>query len=208
MAAAIRRSSREEGSALLLALLVLAALSILATTAVVTSMGDRNLSRYERESVQALGVAETGIAYAKRAIVDRAAPLDDADGDGRPDFELTDSLDWGGTYRVVAEASDVKGLGITAYQSNGYTIISEGEFRGARRRVKVEIVHDSFLKFARFVSGNTLAYACDASIRLPSMISASTSVAPASFRSMTIWRVVVPRTSESSTRTIRWPFTA
>ncbi len=164
MDAAIRRSSREEGSALLLALLVLAALSILATTAVVTSMGERNLSRYESGSVQALGVAETGVAYAKRAIVDRTATMTDSDGDGRPDFELTDSLAWGGTYHVMAEASDVKGLGITAYQSNGFAIVSEGEFRGARRRVKVEIVHDSFLKFARFVSTNTLSYACNATI--------------------------------------------
>lgn len=164
MDAAIRRSSREKGSALLLALLVLAALSILATTAVVTSMGERNISRYESASVQALGVAETGVAYAKRAIVDRTITMTDADGDGRPEFELTDSLSWGGVYRVVAEASDVKGLGITAYQSNGFTIVSEGEFRGARRRVKAEIVHDSFLKFARFVSSNTLSYACNATI--------------------------------------------
>jgi hypothetical protein len=164
MDAAIRRSSREEGSALLLALLVLAALSILATTAVVTSMGERNLSRYESCSVQALGVAETGIAYAKRAIVDRTVTMTDADGDGRPEFELTDSLTWGGTYHVMAEASDVKGLGISAYQSNGFAIVSEGEFRGARRRVKVEIVHDSFLKFARFVSAGSLTYGCSALI--------------------------------------------
>lgn len=164
MDAAIRRSSREEGSALLLALLVLAALSILATTAIVTSMGERNLSRYESGSVQALGVAETGIAYAKRAIVDRTVTMTDDDGDGRPEFELEDSLSWGGTYRVIAEASDVKGLGISAYQSNGFAIVSEGNYRGARRRVKVEIVHDSFLKFARFVSTNTLSYACNATI--------------------------------------------
>ena len=164
MDAAIRRSSREEGSALLLALLVLAALSILATTAIVTSMGERNLSRYEAGSVQALGVAETGIAYAKRAIVDRTVTMTDADGDGRPGFELTDSLPWGGTYHVMAEASDIKGLGITAYQSNGFALVSEGAFHGARRRVKVEIVHDSFLKFARFVSNNTLSYACNATI--------------------------------------------
>jgi predicted RNA-binding protein with TRAM domain len=162
MDAAIQRSSREEGSALLLALLVLAALSVLATAAVVTSMGERNLSRYESGSVQALGVAETGVAYAKRAIVDRTATMADSDGDGRPDFELTDSLAWGGTYRVLAEASDIKGMGIAAYQANGFTIVSEGEFHGARRRVKVEIVHDSFLKFARFVSASALTYDCNA----------------------------------------------
>jgi hypothetical protein len=164
MDAVIRRSSREEGSALLLALLVLAALSILATTAIVTSMGERNLSRYESSSVQALGVAETGIAYAKRAIVDRTVTMTDADGDGRPGFELTGNLAWGGTYHVMAEASDIKGLGITAYQSNGFALVSEGTFQGAHRRVKVEIVHDSFLKFARFVSNNTLSYACNATI--------------------------------------------
>ncbi len=164
MDAAIRRSSGEAGSALLLALLVLAALSVLATAAVVSSMGERNLSRYESSSVQALGVAETGVAYAKRAIVDRTATMGDADSDGRPDFELTDSLAWGGNYRVLAEASDIKGLGIAAYQANGFTIVSEGEFHGSRRRVKVEIVHDSFLKFARFVSSSSLTYDCSALI--------------------------------------------
>lgn len=161
--ATVRRVvSEREGSMLLLALLVLATLSVLATTAVVTSMGDRNLSRYDRESVQALGAAETGVAFAKRAIVDQTAQMEDSDGDGHPDFTLSDSLSWGGSYNVLAEASDIKGLGITAYQSNGFTIVSEGSYHGIRRRVKMAIVHDSFLKFARFVSANDLSYACDA----------------------------------------------
>jgi hypothetical protein len=137
---------------------------VLATTAIVVSMGERNLSRFERSSTQALGAAEIGIAYAKRAITDRTAPMEDADGDGRPDFTISDDLAWGGSYNVVAEASDIKGLGITAYQANGFRIISEGEFQGARRRVKSEIVHDSFLKFARFVSVHDLSYACGANI--------------------------------------------
>ncbi|MFN8546921.1 MAG: pilus assembly PilX N-terminal domain-containing protein [Candidatus Eisenbacteria bacterium] len=154
----------EDGSTLLIALLILGAMSILASSVVVTAMGDRTMAKYERASVQALGAAETGIAMAKRAIVDRTANLDDFDEDGRPDFEMTDSLTWGGAYRVLAEASDIKGIGVTAYQSNGFAIVSEGSFQGARRRVEVEIVHDSFLKFARFVSLNDLSYECGAAI--------------------------------------------
>lgn len=157
----VARSGRE-GSTLLFALLILGTLSILATTAIVTSMGDRNLVRYDRHSLQALAAAETGIAFAKRAIVDRTASMTDYDGDGRPDFTLSDTLSWGGSYSVAAEASDIRGLGITAYQSNGFTIVSEGRFQGAVRRVKVEIVHDSFLKFARFVSNTSLTYGCGA----------------------------------------------
>jgi len=159
-----RGTTGDRGSSLLLALLILSALSILAATAIVTSMGERNLSRHERASLQALGAAETGVAYAKRAIVELTAPMEDSDADGRPDFTISDSLDWGGSYVVVAEASDIKGLGITAYQANGFTIVSEGEFQGAKRRVKAEIVHDSFLKFARFVSTGDLSYACGAMI--------------------------------------------
>ncbi|MBK8230259.1 MAG: hypothetical protein IPK72_06665 [Candidatus Eisenbacteria bacterium] len=159
-----RRGRGEEGSTLLIALLILGALSVLASSVVVTAMGDRTVSKYQRHALQALGAAETGIAMAKRAIVDRTAELEDVDEDGRPDFVLEDSLAWGGVYRVAAEASDIKGLGVTAYQSNGFSIVSEGEFLGAKRRVKVEIVHDSFLKFARFVSVNDLSYECGAAI--------------------------------------------
>lgn len=158
------RFGEERGSTLLLALLILSAMSILASAAIVTAMGDRNLSRYDRHATQALGAAETGVAVAKRMIVNRTADLTDFDEDGRPDFVVEDSLWWGGKYSVLAEASDIKGLGITAYQSNGFTIVSQGEFNGAVRRVKMAIVHDSFLKFARFVSLNNLSYACGAAI--------------------------------------------
>jgi hypothetical protein len=152
------------GSGLILAILILAALSILGTSIAVVAINDRNLSRYERTSTEALAAAETGIAYAKRAIKDQLAPMQDADGDGRPDFMMADTLSWGGSYEVMAEASDIKGMGITAYQSNGFTIVSEGRFHGAVRRVKQEIVHDSFLKYARFTANNDLSYACDANI--------------------------------------------
>ena len=156
------RRSGEEGSTLLLTLLIMASLSIIASTMVVTAMGDRNLSKYDRHSLKALGAAETGIAFAKRSIVSLTAPLEDYDADGRPDFTLSDSLSWGGGYEVIAEASDIKGLGITAYQANGYALVSEGSYLGAKRRVKAEIVHDSFLKFARFVAVNNLSYGCNA----------------------------------------------
>ncbi len=153
-----------EGSTLLLALLILSALAILGGSIAVVTMGDRNLSRYDRQSVEALAAAETGVAFAKRSIKDLIAPMTDEDSDGRPDFRLSDTLSWGGSYEVVSEASDIKGTGITAYQANGFTIVSEGRFQGARRRVKVEIVHDSFLKYARFTAMSDLTYACDANI--------------------------------------------
>ncbi len=159
-----RPAAGNEGTALVLALLILGALAILATTAIVTSMGDRNASSYDRDALQALGAAETGVAYAKRAIINCTAPLGDLNQNGRPDFQLADTLPWGGTYQVWAEASDIKGEDITAYQSNGWTIVSEGQYKGARRRVCSQIVHDSFLKFARFVSQNDLSYACGAAI--------------------------------------------
>lgn len=159
-----RGARSEAGSTLLLSLLILSAMTILASSVVVTAMGERNLTKYERHSLIALAAAESGIAYAKRAIVEQTADMADIDEDGRPDFALSDSLPDGGSYSVVAEASDIKGLGITAYQANGFAIVSEGEFQGAVRRVKVEIVHDSFLKFARFVSSTDLSYACYAAL--------------------------------------------
>lgn len=158
------REGRESGGVLLLTLLILAAVSILAASIAVVTMTDRNLSKYERHSVEALAAAETGLAYAKRSIRDLVAPMEDADEDGRPDFTLSDTLSWGGSYAIACEASDIKGIGITAYQSNGFTIVAEGRFRGAVRRVKAEIVHDSFLKYARFTALSDLTYACDANI--------------------------------------------
>jgi hypothetical protein len=160
----IFHGDRESGGILLLTLLILSAVSILAASIAFVTMNDRNLSKYERHSVEALAAAETGLAFAKRSIRDLVAPMEDADNDGRPDFALNDTLSWGGSYEVVCEASDIKGLGITAYQSNGFTIIAEGRFRGATRRVKAEIVHDSFLKYARFTAMSDLSYACDAHI--------------------------------------------
>jgi hypothetical protein len=145
-------------------MLILGALSVLGASVAVVAIGDRNLSRYERHSVEALAAAETGIAFAKRSIKDLVAPMADVDEDGRPDFTISDTLSWGGSYQVVAEASDIKGLGITAYQANGFTMVAEGRYRGAVRRVKSEIVHDSFLKYARFVANSDLSYACDANI--------------------------------------------
>lgn len=159
-----RGAQPEAGSTLLLSLLILSAMTILASSVVVTAMGERNLTKYERHSLLALGAAESGIAFAKRAIVEQTADMTDLDEDGRPDFSLADSLGSGGSYSVVAEASDIKGLGITAYQSNGFAIVAQGEYQGAVRRVKVEIVHDSFLKFARFVSSTNLSYACYAAL--------------------------------------------
>ncbi|MDM7916173.1 MAG: hypothetical protein QUU85_13045, partial [Candidatus Eisenbacteria bacterium] len=132
----------------------------IAATAAVVSMGERNLSRYSSHSVNALAAAESGVAYAKSRIVNQLVPMEDYDSDGRPDFTMEDSLDWGGSYRVIAEASDVLDPGVAIYHSNGITILSEGRYQGAVRRVKGEIAHDSFLKFARYVSQHALQFEC------------------------------------------------
>jgi hypothetical protein len=140
----------------------MAALSVLGTTLILTSVTERHTSAYYRASVESLGAAETGVAFAKRMIQDMTAPVGDDDSDGHPDFTLADTLSWGATYRVAAEASDIRALGIAAYRSNGFTIVAEGNYRGAARRVKAEIVHDSFLKYARFIAASGTGYACGA----------------------------------------------
>lgn len=153
---------RERGTALLMALLVLGALSMIGTTLVLTSVAERRTSGYYRDSLRALAAAETGAAFGKRVIQDMTAPMGDYDNDGRPDFTLSDTLSWGGEYDIIAEASDIAGSGIAAYQSNGYTIVVEGRYKGTARRVKAQMVHDSFLKYSRFVASSGTGYGCGA----------------------------------------------
>ncbi len=157
-----RPRDHQRGSALLMALLILGSLSMIGTTMVLTSVAERRTSGYYRDSLRALAAAETGIAFAKRTVQDMTATIEDSDGDGRPDFALADTLSWGGTYEVKAEASDIAGLGIAAYRANGYTLVAEGRYNGTVRRVKAEIVHDSFLKYARFVAAAGTSYSCGA----------------------------------------------
>jgi len=152
----------EAGSALLITLLVLSALSVVGTSLLLASYTERRAAGFYSDSLQALAAAESGVAFAKRMIQDMTAPIEDADGDGQPDFATSDTLSWGGGYRIVAEASDITGSGIAAYRSNGYTIVSEGDFQGAVRRVRAQMVHDSFLKYARFVSNTGTNYSCGA----------------------------------------------
>ena len=120
------------GTGLVLAILILAALAILGTSIAIVAMNDRNISRYERHSVEALAAAETGVAFAKSRIIHQTAPISDTDHDGRPDFVLADTLDWGGSYRVVAEASDVLESGVPAYFANGFTIVQQATAGGAQ----------------------------------------------------------------------------
>lgn len=145
------------GSTLLISMLILGALGILATSISLTTMADRNLSKNEKYSVHAFAAAETGVAFAKNAIVNRTAPITDEDSDGRPDFRLQDSLSWGSSYSIFAETQDPIG---NAYHARIFTIISEGRYRGSTRRVMVEIEHDTFLKFARFIEEQAIQYQC------------------------------------------------
>lgn len=156
------RFGRPAGSALLIALLILGALSMIATSLILVSISERRSAGYYRESLQALAAAETGLSFAKRGVQDMTVEMGDEDSDGRPDFSGGDTLSWGGTYQLVAEASDVAGSGIAAYRANGYTIVVEGSHNGAVRRVRAEIVHDSFLKYARFIAVVGTSYACGA----------------------------------------------
>lgn len=150
----------ERGSALLVSLMVMGVLGLLGTALVFVSISDRHVSGYERDSSEALAAAETGIAYALRDIQDLAVTMEDVDGDGRPDFTMADSLDWGGSFSLVAEAGEIRGVGISAYRAEGFTIVCEGRAAGAVRRIKVEIIKDSFLKFARFVATTGTGYGC------------------------------------------------
>ncbi|MBD3235709.1 MAG: hypothetical protein GF330_03300 [Candidatus Eisenbacteria bacterium] len=154
--------TRQSGSALLIAVLVLGAMSVVGTALILTSVTERHTSSYFKGSLQALGAAETGLAFAKRAIQDMSATMGDYDSDGRPDFGQGDTLSWGGAYDFVAEASDIQGIGIAAYRSNGFAIVSEGRYQSAVRRVKALMVHDSFLKYARFIAAAGTGYACGA----------------------------------------------
>jgi len=143
-------------------MMILGALSLLGTALVVSAVSDRQVSHYERDSSAALAAAETGIALAKRAIQDMTAPLADGDNDGQPDFTLNGTLPWGSTYKLVAEAGEIRAIDISAYRSDGFTIVSEGHANGAVRRVRSEIAHDSFLKYARFVENSGTGYSCRA----------------------------------------------
>ncbi|MFC1573203.1 pilus assembly PilX N-terminal domain-containing protein, partial [Candidatus Eisenbacteria bacterium] len=154
--------SGQHGSALLLAMMIMGVLSMIGTTLVLSSVVERRTSGYYRDSLKALAAAETGVAFAKRTIQDMTADMDDVDGDGRPDFTMSDSLSWGGEYESICEASDIRGIGIAAYRANGYTIVCEGRYAGAVRRVKAVMVHDSFLKYARFVAAAGISYTCGA----------------------------------------------
>jgi hypothetical protein len=156
------RFGRPAGSALLIALLILGALSMIATSLILISVSERRSAGYYRESLQALAAAETGLSFAKRAIQDMTVEMGDADADGRPDFTGSDTLSWGGSYQLIGEASDIAGSGIAAYRANGFTIVAEGNHNGAVRRVRAEIVHDSFLKYARFIAVAGTSYACGA----------------------------------------------
>jgi predicted RNA-binding protein with TRAM domain len=143
-------------------LLVMGSLSMIGTSLVLTSVAERRTSGYYRDSLKALAAAETGVAFAKRGIQDMTLTMEDVDGDGRPDFTMADTLSWGGSYQVVSEASDIAGNGIAAYRANGYTVVCEGNYKGAVRRVRAQIVHDSFLKYARFVAAAGTGYSCGA----------------------------------------------
>ena len=63
---------------------------------------------------------------------------------------------------LVGEAGEIRAINISAYRSDGFTIIAEGESNGALRRIRSEIAHDSFLKYARFVENSGTGYSCRA----------------------------------------------
>jgi hypothetical protein len=150
------------GGALLISLLALSALSILGTALVMSTVADRQVSKFERDSADALAAAESGIAIAKRAIQDMTLTFDDFDSDGQPDFAMADTLPWGATYRLIGEAGEMRTPDLQAYATDGFTIACEGRARGAVRRVRAQMAHDTFLKYARFVQQTGTSYACRA----------------------------------------------
>lgn len=158
----IRSIYNQRGSSLVLALLVLTAVSLFGMSLALVSLTDRNIASYERRSMESLHAAEAGIANAKRLIQDRAVTFGDIDANGFPDFHMIDTLDWGGSYEIMAEA-DLPATGaLTAYSADVIRIVAEGRSRGGFRRVLSEIKHDSFLKYARFVESTGTGYSCGA----------------------------------------------
>ncbi len=158
----IRSLYNEKGSSLILALLVLTAISLFGMSLALISMTDRNIARYERQSMEALHAAEAGVATAKRLIQDRAITFGDSDSNGFPDFSMVDTLDWGGSYTILAEADLPASGTLTAYSADIIRIVAEGRSRNGFRRILSEIKHDSFLKYARFVETTGTGYACGA----------------------------------------------
>lgn len=158
----IRSIQNRKGSSLVLALLVLTAISLFGISLTLVSLTDRNIAGYERESMESLNAAEAGIAKVKRLIQDRAVTFGDEDSNGYPDYRLVDTLDWGGTYDVFAEADLPSTGSLTAYSSDVIRLVAEGRSKKGFRRVLSEIKHDSFLKYARFVESTGTGYSCGA----------------------------------------------
>lgn len=152
----------ERGSGLVLALLLLTALSLMGMTLALLSATDRRIAEYDRESISALNAAEAGIAMAKRQIQDRVLSFGDENANGYPDFRIADTLSWGGRYDVFGESSLLAVAGSSPYSGNLFTIRAEGYSRDAVRLVFSEIAHDSFLKYARFVESTGTSYDCGA----------------------------------------------
>ncbi len=159
----ITRSIRgREGSSLVLALLVLTAISLFGMSLALVTITDRNVASYERRSMEALQAAEAGIARAKRDVQDRAIVFGDENSNGFPDFRMIDTLDWGGAYNVFGEADLPVSGALTGYSADLIRIVAEGRSKEGFRRVLSEIKHDSFLKYARFVESTGTGYACGA----------------------------------------------
>ncbi|MFH1679170.1 MAG: PilX N-terminal domain-containing pilus assembly protein [Candidatus Eisenbacteria bacterium] len=156
------RPGDERGSALVLSLLLLTALSLMGMTLALLSGTDRRVAAYDRESIAALHAAEAGIAMAKRNIQDRMITFDDENGNGFPDFRLVDTLSWGGRYDVFGESNLPLGSGASPYSGSEFNLAARGRSRDAVRLVEAQIKHDSFLKYARFVEEGGTSYECGA----------------------------------------------
>jgi hypothetical protein len=156
------RRGGQQGSAIILAVVALGVLSALGIGLALVTSGDRQAARFQRDHQDALYAAEAGLAVAKRDIQDRNLTFDDEDADGRPDFRILDTLDWGGSYEVFGESSELTAGGLSPYSGDSFTLQARGEARGAVRELEAEIQHDSFLKYARFIALTGTSYACDA----------------------------------------------
>ena len=71
----------ERGGALIVTMMIMAFLAMLGTAIVYNSMSDRQMSGYERDSMEALAAAETGLSMAKRMVQDLTAQITDYDSD-------------------------------------------------------------------------------------------------------------------------------
>ncbi|NNE09666.1 MAG: hypothetical protein HKN20_13985 [Gemmatimonadetes bacterium] len=152
----------ERGSSLLLALVVLTVVALAGIGLALTTVSDRYVSSFDRESANALHSAEAGLAITKQLIIDEAFTFTDSDGNGQPDFVHTDSLPWGDRFEVFGEANISVAAAEGPYGAPTMDLYVNAFSNRGVRQIYSQIGHGSFLDYARFVQDEGTSYSCAA----------------------------------------------